>query len=191
MLAHRSLLPLLALVAGCATTSPQAPGPALPNKQPNRVRLGHLVWQGNSMVTVCTRRIDDDANTVGVAGPCWKAELGASGLSRIVSWMGAGPQERRPLASLPGTICGFEYEDAVLTPVEKPAKLYFVAPSGRSEIYSWPPPPGATADAYQLETSLAPDGKTLAILRLQLGLGEGQRIVEPEGVELRPAPACQ
>ena len=156
-----------------------------------RTRLGHLVWQGTGAVSVCTRRIDDEANPIGVAGPCWKAEVGNPSLVRIVSWMGAGPKDARPLELLPGTACSFAYQDVQLVPTEQPAKLFFVAPLGRTEIYSWPPPAGATADSYVLEASLSPDSKTMAILRLQIGIGDGLRIVEPEGVDFLPIPGCQ
>lgn len=180
--------------SACATTNTVTT--SRDNKDPNRptVRLGQLVWQGNTAVTICTRRIDDNANVVGVAGPCWKAEVGKSEMTRIVSWIGAGPNDTRPVDQYPGTSCRFEAQDAQLVPPEQPAKLTLITstPSAaRQEIYSWPPPPGATADAYRLEPSLSPDGKTLAILRLQIGIGDGQRVIEPEGVALREAPSCK
>lgn len=180
------------MASACATTNTVTTSRD-PN-DPNRptVRLGQLVWQGNTAVTICTRRIDDNANVVGVAGPCWKAEVGKREMTRIVSWIGAGPNDTRPVDTYPGTSCRFEAQDAQLAPTEQPAKLTLITSSGtRQEIYSWPPPPGATADAYRLEPSLSPDGKTLAIVRLQIGIGEGQRVIEPEGVELREAPSCK
>lgn len=187
-----SLTVTAALLSACATTNTVTTNRNSkdPDKQPS-VRLGQLVWQGNNVVTICTRRIDDNANVVGVAGPCWKAELGKAEMTRIVSWIGAGPNDTKAVDEYPNTSCRFEAKDAQLVPPEQPATLTLVSPTGKQEIYSWPPPAGATADAYRLEPSLSPDGKTLAIVRLQIGIGEGQRVIEPEGVDLREAPACK
>jgi len=178
------------LLTGCATTSAPAPKTPQSTRKP-AVRLAHIVWQVNTTVTLCTRRIDDDNNTIGNAGPCYKSEVANPPLQKIISWMGAGPSDKRSPDHHPEPRCHFEAEDAKLVPPEVPAKLFLVSPSGRTEIFNWPPPPGATADAYRLETSLSPDGATLAIIRLQLGLGEAQRIVEPEGIDFITPARCK
>lgn len=189
------MLPLLALLAGCAPQTARVElrrqagdataGPAAGQ----RPRLAWIAWEAEDTVIWCNRRVDDAGQARGVLGPCGRLTLGKAP-QRLVSWLNLERPDTRPADAGPWARCTLRLEDAQLVPAARPARLILVAPDGERVLHSFSPDPTLTADAYQLEASFSPGGTHLAIVELAIGLGEGERTVEVSGVRMIPVPAC-
>jgi hypothetical protein len=154
------------------------------------LRLGWLTWSNPTTVLYCNRRIDDQGNPVGVTGPCWRQEAGDAP-HRIVTWTNAGRPDPAPPTQGPWDRCAIELEDAQLVPVAKPARAFVVSPTGKTLIEEWTADPKLNGDLFALEVSFSPEGQWMAVAKLAIGLGEGERTVEMAGVDILPVPACR
>jgi hypothetical protein len=126
---------------------------------------------------------------VGILGPCSK--VGSDGgMHRIVSWLNSEGADKTAADASPYERCSLTLEDAQLVPAPRPAKLFLVGPSGQQELEHWTPDGKLTADAYQLEVSFSPAGTWMAVIRVAIGLGEGERTIEVVSASLLPLPAC-
>jgi len=181
------------LVAGCATQSPHVeprkPGrPSLTAAQP-RARLGWVSWIDPDTLYACDRRVDDAGNTLGVMGPCWR--IGTDSVKhKMVSWANAEAPDRTPSNAGPWDRCRLVLEDARMAPPLAPARLILETPTGRTTLDEWAPPTEVEGDAFTLEATFDPEGKRLGIVRLAIGLGEGERIVRIAGARLVDVPTC-
>jgi hypothetical protein len=190
-------LALLSLLAGCAFSPSKGPPRAGAHQSPelraasHSARLGWLTWSNPTTILYCNRRIDDQGNPVGVTGPCSRLEAGEQTPHRIVDWTNAGrPDSTAPTAG-PWDRCSIELEDAQLVPTPKPARAFVVSPTGKTLIEEWTPDPKINGDVFALEVSFSPEGKWMAVARLAIGLGEGERTIEVSGVNIWPVPACR
>jgi hypothetical protein len=189
-------LAIVALLAGCGTAHfGTTQGPGAVSARSGRSRLAAVMWPTAKSVIACTRRIDDQARPVGVAGPCAKLEAGENDAVKVISWATLGRFDDSAPDSAPASMagrCRFEIEDAQGR--QKPAKLWWVTPTKRQELAAWTPGEEkgvAESDAFTIEVSLAPEGEWLAILRVAVGLGEGERIVQVASMNLTRVPACE
>ena len=55
----------------------------------------------------------------------------------------------------------------------------------------WKPAATVGGDIYADELSFSPEGKWMAVAHLGIHLGEGERIVEIHGVDIKEVPACR
>jgi hypothetical protein len=186
-----------ALVASCASQSPRveprtaakAGRPTLTAPDKPRPRLGWVSWLDAETLYGCDRRVDDNGNTLGVMGPCWK--IGVDNVKhKMISWANAEAPDRSPANAGIWDKCRLVLEDARLVPPQAPARLVLESPSGRTTLDEWAPPSDVEGDAFQLEATFEPDGKRLGIVRLAIGLGEGERIVRIAGARLVDVPIC-
>lgn len=194
----KKLILAAALLAGCGTARFGATqGPGAVSSRSGRVRLAAVMWPTGKSVIACTRRLDDQGRPVGVAGPCTKLEAGENDAVKVLSWATLGRFDDTPPDVGPASVngrCRFEIEDAQKIPSLKAAKLWWVTPTKRQELAAWTPDAEkgvADSDAFTLEVSLAPEGEWLAILRVAVGLGEGERIVQVASMNLVRVPACE
>jgi hypothetical protein len=188
-------LAIVVLVAGCAQQTPQievkravSPATAAPHAG-KRPRLGWVAWDDDKTLVFCNRRVDDQGRGLGVLGPCKKVTPDKTP-KLLVSWLNIDTPDRTAADAGPWAQCSLELEDAKLVPPATPAKLWLVTPTGKRELEAWPPEANLTADAYQYEVSFSPDGAWMAVLRLAIGLGEGERTIELVGAKLHPVPKC-
>jgi hypothetical protein len=197
-LASARALPFALAVAlsGCAPQVANSPAPPIAATQQKgnpgrRARLGWVSWQDAESIIYCNRRVDDNGGPIGVLGPC--SQLGADGTPhRLVSWLNSESPDRSNSDATPLAGCTLEQEDAQLAPQPKPARVFITGKSGRTLLDEWSPDHARlTADAYSIEPSFGPDGKTIALLHLAVGLGEGERTIEIPSATLRPAPDCK
>ena len=64
-----------------------------------------------------------------------------------------------------------------------------MTPTGRDTLDDWKPDATVGGDLFADELSFSPEGKWMAIVRLGIHLGEGERIIEIHGVaDLEPHP---
>jgi hypothetical protein len=186
---------LASLLAGCLYSP--AKGPARvdsvePARNPGApsLRLGWLMWTSASTVVFCHRRLDDDGNPVGVTGPCFKSSVDNPNPGRIVAFVSPGkPDPAPPNVAPPG--CTIELEEAQLVPAPKPARAWLVSSTGKTLLEEWSPAREVNGDRFVLETSLSPDGKWLALARLAVGVGEGERSIEPASIVFKPVSSCR
>jgi hypothetical protein len=131
-------------------------------------RLAYVAWGArlDGQPTTCPGTIDDEAKFTAKSLACAKGIRDTSSPDAV------------------GT-CSFRRDDAVLVPTVKPARLYL----GDKLLVEWTP--DTDGDQFTLEPSLSPDRKTLAVLHVAIGLGEGTRTVETAKVTLLPAPDCK
>jgi len=196
----RRLLPLL-FVAGCifqaskgppVDATPRAssthPSPSPEKPQPHSLRLGWAAWNSDTTLFFCNRRLDDLGNPIGVTGPCFKVKADDPNTHRLVAFTNVNQAEKTPPnASTPG--CKIELEDAQLLPQKLPARAWLVGPTSRVLLEEWLP--DTEGDLFVVETTPSPDGKLLGILRVAVGLGEGERTTEIAGARVIPAPSCK
>lgn len=161
-----------------------------------KLRLAAVMWPSATSIITCTRRLDDSARSVGVPGPCRKLEAGEPEPQKVLSWAtlgrfdGSAPDAPPPSS---GGRCHIELVKGQLGPSARPATATWVTPTRRESLDSWTPgaePASVDMDAYTIETSLAPEGEWLAILRVAVGLGDGERVVEVARARLLRIPAC-
>ncbi len=185
----------LALVS-CAHdgNKPAAPPPnAMP---PGHARLAAVMWPVAKAIIYCTRRIDDHALPVGVAGPCFRLEAGETDAVRAISWVTLGRFESGGPDAMPASFggrCHLEIAQGQRMPAMTPAKLVWVGPSGKKVLEQWTPndAEAVDADAYTIETTFAPEGEWMAILHVSVGLGDGERIVRVPYAKMIRVPACE
>jgi hypothetical protein len=72
-----------------------------------------------------------------------------------------------------------------------PARASLIGPRERVPLGEWQPAPEVGGDVYSLETSFSADGRSLALLRLSVGVGDDGILVELKGAEVRAAPPCR
>ena len=154
-------------------------------------RLAWVTWPDPNAFIFCTRRLDDNAAQVGVPGPCWRLEAGEAVARKIFEWASLGGADHSPSNASPWDRCHFETEQGVLAPKPTPARLWLLTPTRRDLVVEWMPDVKAQGDVFVLEPSFSPEGKWMAIVRVGVGLGEGERIVEIDSAELRLVPACR
>jgi hypothetical protein len=198
----RRVLGVLAIVvvvgeASCAHrepvhVTPAASAPALPAK----LRLGAIMWPTSKAVIFCTRRLDDFGKPVGVAGPCYRQEVGEPSALKILSWATLGRFDPTAPDATPtalGGRCRIEIEPGHRAPNPRPATLTWVTPTRRVTLEEWNAeglPPTIDADVFTLEASFAPEGEWLAILRVAIELGDGERVIDAAGAQIVKIPAC-
>ena len=154
-----------------------------------RPRLAWVAWDDENTLVVCNRRVDDNGNPVGILGPCSK--VGSDGvMHRMVSWLNTEGADKTFADATPYERCTLELEDAQLVPAPKPAKLFLVGPTGKQELEHWTPEGKLTADAYHLEVTFSPEMTWMAVVRVAIGLGEGERTIEVVSASLLPLPTC-
>jgi hypothetical protein len=186
MRACRSALVALLIVGGCHAPQSRAP---LTTPTGALLRLGWITWSDVNEVLYCNRRLDDAGNAVGVLGPCWRMSAGEPP-KKILSWLNAGRPDERPPNAVPWSRCTIELRGS-LKGDSQSASATLVSPTGREPIEAWTPDASVAGDLYAVELSFSPEGKWLAIVRLAVHLGEGERIVEIPSVDIRPVPACR
>jgi hypothetical protein len=152
----------------------------------SRTRLAWITWAGDALVH-CRRRIDDAARTVGPLGPCTRIAEGAP--PARVPAPSSHPPDVTFADATPDSACALTIEDAQLVPAPKPARLTLTTPSGKIDLDTWTP--DTEGDAFHIEASFSPDHRRVAILRVAVGLGEGERIVDVVSAQVRAAPACR
>jgi hypothetical protein len=155
-----------------------------------QARLGWVAWEDADTVVFCNRRLDDEGRTQGVLGPCYKA--GPDNVAhKMISWVMGEAPDTTPANAAPDPDCWIEIEEGALVPKERPARLTWNTHAGRRVLDEWTPDPKLQADRFTLEASFGPGGKYLAVLRVAIGLGDGERTVEIDGARLVPLPACR
>jgi hypothetical protein len=188
---------LLLLLCGCIykpSTGPAvdmtprpSPQPAPEKPRAHDLRFGWTAWNSDSTLFYCNRRLDDNGNPIGVTGPCFKVRADDPNPHRLVAFLNVNQAEKTPPnAAPPG--CRIELEDAQLVPQKKPARAWLVGHAGKKLLEEWLP--DAEGDVFVVETTPSPDGKLLGILRVAIGIGEGERTVEIAGARVIPAPSC-
>jgi hypothetical protein len=184
-------------LASCAHEGIPHPAPSKHAIPPGKERLAAVMWPVAKAIIYCTRRLDDYAQPVGVAGPCWRLEAGDPEPSKTLSWSTLGRFETSPPDTTPasyGGRCHLEIEQGQRTPALKPARLTWVTPSGRKVLDDWMPtddPDAIEADGYTIETTFAPEGEWMAILHVAVGLGDGERVVRVPHAKMIRVPACE
>src|SRR5262249_35116460 len=128
---------------------------------------------------------DDGGAQVGVLGPCWRLVAGEAP-RKMLSWLNAGrPDDSAPNA-VPWSRCSVELKGDV-----QGATATLVTPTGRETLEDWKPSAEVGGDLFGVELSFSPEGRWMALVRVAVHLGEGERIVEIPEVEIRPVPACR
>lgn len=191
-----SALPAVLVLAGCAH-HPHVVAPrqaAVPGA--SGVRLAAVMWPTRKAIITCTRRIDDEAHAVGVAGPCMRLEAGEPGPVKVMSWATLGRFDDDAPDRVPASFggrCKLEITQGQSAPLRE-ATLTWVTPTKRVKLDDWMPSDEAAAieaDRFTIEATFAPEGEWLAILRVGVGIGEGDRIVQVASAKLIPTPACE
>ena len=183
-------LGVLLALAGCATQVPSVNEPIATGRDAGkRVRLGWVSWLDDQTLFACNRRVDDSGQSVGVMGPC--ARFDAEGRHGVMSWGNTELPDRTRSDASPGPRCKIELEDAQLLPTPKPARVFVTVGGERKLLDEWKPDKAMSGDAFAIEPSFSPDGKTVAYVHVAIGLGEGERIVEIPDARLAPAPECK
>jgi hypothetical protein len=186
---------VLALVS-CAHDGGKPASPPPNAMPPGHARLAAVMWPVAKAIIYCTRRIDDYARPVGVAGPCKRLEAGDPEPVSTISWATLGRFENSAPDAMPASVggrCHLEITQGQRAPAATPALLTWVAPSGKTVLEAWTPS-GADAvdtDAYTLEATFAPEGEWMAILHVAVGLGDGERIVKVPYAKMIRVPACE
>jgi hypothetical protein len=165
-------------------TSRPSPSPQKP--QPHSLRFAWSAWNNDTTLFYCNRRLDDQGNQVGVIGPCFKIKENDTP-HRLVAFTNVNRPETTPPNAAPKG-CTIEIEDAQLVPEKKPARAWLVTASGKQPLEEWLP--DSEGDVFVVETTPSPDGKLLGILRVAVGLGEGERTIEVPSARVIAMPAC-
>ncbi len=163
------------------------PSPAPQKPQAHSKRFGWSAWNSDTTLFYCNRRLDDFGGQIGVTGPCFKVKADDPSSHRLVAFTNVNQADTAaPNEAPPG--CKVELDDAVLVPQKLPARAWLVGAKGRTLLEEWLP--DSEGDLFVVETTPSPDGKLLGILRVAVGLGEGERTVEVVGARVIAAPAC-
>ena len=174
---------MLALaLAGCHAPRARAPLQA-PSGAP--LRLGWITWSDVNEIVYCNRRLDDNGGQIGVLGPCWRQTAGERP-KKILSWLNAGRPDESPPTAVPWQRCFVERAGDT-----QGARLTLRTPTETETLEDWKPDATVGGDVYGLEVSFSPEGRWMAVVRLAIHLGEGERIVEIPSVDIRPVPACR
>ena len=104
----------------------------------------------------------------------------------MLSWLNAGRADNTSPAAVPWQRCSVELKGDA-----QGASATLVSPTGREPLDDWKPDASVGGDVYAVELSFSPEGQWMAVARLGVHLGEGERIVEIHGVEIRAVPACR
>jgi hypothetical protein len=191
----RGIVLALALVS-CAHdgNKPAAPPPNAMTS--GHARLAAVMWPVAKAIIYCTRRLDDHAQPVGVAGPCFRLEAGDPDPVKTISWVTLGRFESSAPDATPASFggrCHLEIAQGQRLPAPTPARLTWVGPSGKRVLEEWTPndAEAVDADAYTIEATFAPEGEWMAILHVSVGLGDGERIVRVASAKLIRVPACE
>jgi hypothetical protein len=184
VIARRPLLvALLALAAACAPLrGARAP---LKSSKGQPLRLGWITWSDVNELIYCNRRLDDEGQSVGVLGPCWRQVAGEPP-KQIMSWLNAGRPDATPPTAGPWDRCAVEAKGD-----SQGAVATLLTPTGREPIEEWKPDAKVGGDVYAVELSFSPEGKWMAVAHLAIHLGEGERVVEIPSVDIRSVPACR
>jgi hypothetical protein len=191
----RSATALALVLTACGPAAPvvqHGPGPAASNP---KLRLAAVMWPNGKSIIYCTRRLDDQGKPVGVAGPCRRLEAGESDATKILSWATLGRFDQAAPDAVPSNLggrCHLEITQGQRGRALAPARIEWVTPSTRATLEAWAPAgdEAALADAFTLEASFAPEGEWMAVLRVAVGLGDGERVVEVPSARLLRVPAC-
>jgi hypothetical protein len=186
----RALVALIVPCVSCLVTGPRVRVPTASPGGP-RARLAAVLWPTASGFIYCQRRVDDQANTVGVAGPCFRIDAGERESHRIVSWASLGRFDATPPNAGPWERCRIEIEDAQHGATVRPARVWLRTPTERTLLDEWTPEHERSGDLYTTELSFAPEGQWMAVVHVALGVGDGERTVEVPSVAVRPVPACR
>jgi hypothetical protein len=192
----RSSVALALALAACAPAAPAVKhGPGLAASSA-KLRLAAVMWPNGKSIIYCTRRLDDEAKPVGVAGPCRRLEAGETEAMKILSWATLGRFDQAAPDAVPATLggrCHLEITQGQRARTPTPARIEWVTPSTRTTLEEWAPTgeQAALADAFTLEASFAPEGEWMAILRVAVALGDGERVIEVPAARLIKVPACQ
>ena len=173
---------LVLLAAACHAPRARAPL-TTPSGAP--LRLGWVTWSDVNEILYCNRRLDDSGGQVGVLGPCWRLTAGESP-RRILSWLNAGRSDETSPNAVPWTRCS-----VALSGDTQGASATLLTPTSRDLIDDWKPDASTGGDRFAVELSFSPEGKWMAVVRVAVHLGDGERIVEIPSVEIRPLPACR
>jgi hypothetical protein len=168
------------LVSGCRQWS-KPPAHPLTEINGRMVRLAWITWSNVDEIMYCTRRLDDEANQVGVLGPCYRQQAGEPP-RKMLSWLNVARPDDRPPNAGPWERCAIELKETSAT---------LLTPTGRAAIEEWKPGNEVQGDRFAVELSFSPEGKWMAVERVAVHVGEGERIVELPSVEIRPVPACR
>ncbi len=166
-------------LAGCAPVRKPPPLPTTQNG--HTIRLGWITWSDVNELIYCTRRIDDEANQVGVLGPCWRESAGEAP-KKMFAWLNAGRRDDSAPDRGPWDRCAVELKDTTAV---------LVTPTERTVLDDWKPGNDVPGDRFLVELSFSPEGKWMAVEHVAVHLGEGERIIEIPSVEIRPVPACR
>lgn len=180
--------PLLLLALSLSLLSCKSgPSPKLPQKTASGApfRLGWVTWSDVNELIYCNRRLDDGGEQTGVLGPCWQ-ELAGERPKKLFSWLNGGRPDETPPNAGPWQRCAIELKGD-----SHGATATLLTPTGREPIEAWKPDASVAGDVYALELSFSPEGKWMAVLRLGVHLGDGERIVEVSSVDIRTVPACR
>ncbi|HXU70599.1 MAG TPA: hypothetical protein VN947_14780 [Polyangia bacterium] len=182
-LPHVVAVAALALaVAGCRAPKPRAPL-TTPTGAP--IRLGWVTWSDVNEIVYCNQRLDDNAQRIGVLGPCWHETVGERP-KQMMSWLNAGRPDATPPNAVPFSRCSVE-----LAGDSHGASATLVTPTGREPIDDWKPDATVPGDLFADELSFSPEGKWMAVVHLGIHLGEGERIIEVHDVDIKQIPACR
>lgn len=164
-----------------------APRPRAPLSKPTGapIRLGWVTWSDVNEIVYCNQRLDDNANRIGVLGPCWHLTAGEAP-KKMMSWLNAGRADDTSPNQVPWQRCSVELQGDA-----HGASATVVSPTGRAPLDDWKPDASVPGDLYAVELSFSPEGKWVAVAHLGIHLGEGERIIEFSSVEIRPVPACR
>ena len=179
-----------ALLAACLAACAHGPAPTAPRPRPavEGVRLAAVMWPTARSIIYCARRIDDAAQPTGVAGPCARLEAGEAGPTKVLSWATLGRFDRSPPTAVPQSWARCRL---ALTRAGDATTLAWVGPTQREVLDEWRPGADSEADAFSIEATFAPEGEWMAVLRVGIGLGDGERVVQIAGAKLLRVPACE
>jgi hypothetical protein len=184
LIALRRTACLLALALAACKPAPRPRAP-LRSSTGQLMRLGWVTWSDVNELIFCNRRLDDNGQTVGVVGPCWRQSAGEPP-KRILSWLNAGRPDETPPNAGPWDRCSVEVQGDT-----RGALATLLTPTGRESIEDWKPDAKVGGDVYAVELSFSPEGRWMAVARVAIHLGEGERIIEIPSVEIRAVPACR
>lgn len=155
-------------------------------------RLAWSGWSHDGRFIACSRRTDDLAQRgqltrclVARPGEPPQTVDGPTAVSAVAFTYDSASIDVGPGA------CRVRFDDVPGDPGAPPARATLIGPAGMTPLASWKPAPEVDGDYFALETSLSLDGKWLAVVRVAVGLGDGEQSVDVTGIELRPAPACR
>jgi len=187
VIALRPVHLLVAALLAAAACKPTSGGPpAFKSSTGAPMRLGWVTWSDVDELVFCNRRLDDEGQSVGVLGPCWRQAAGEPPKS-LMSWLNAGRPDASPPLAGPWDRCVAESKGD-----SSGAVATLLTPTGREPIEDWKPDASKIGgDVYAVELSFSPEGKWMAVVHLAIRHGAGERVVEIPSVDIRSVPACR